>query len=74
MDSHLTLLFVNIFVITVCFGWFYFYFMSMIRAIMDFNDEILLMVQKQRVDELPSLESNGKTLYDYFDEVKSEEE
>ena len=41
---------------------------------MDFNDEILSMVQKQRVDELPSLESNGKTLYDYFDEIKSEEE
>jgi|TARA_R110000751_G_scaffold122492_1_gene223119 hypothetical protein len=44
--------------------------MSMIRAIMDFNDELLTMVQKQRGIENPT-EYHGKTLYDY---IKKEEE
>jgi len=70
MDSHLTLILINIFLITISLSWFYFYIMSMIRAIMDFNDELLTMVQKQRGIENPT-EYHGKTLYDY---IKKEEE
>ena len=70
MDSHLTLLLINIFLITISLSWFYFYIMSMIRAIMDFNDEILSMVQKQQGIENQT-EYHGKTLYDY---IKKEEE
>lgn len=69
MDSHLTLLLINIFLITISLSWFYFYIMSMIRAIMDFNDELLTMVQKQQGIENPT-EYHGKTLYDY---IKKEE-
>ena len=69
MDSHLTLLLINIFLITISLSWFYFYIMSMIRAIMDFNDKILTMVQKQQGIENPT-EYHGKTLYDY---IKKEE-
>ena len=57
----------------VCFIWFYVYFMSMIRAIMDFNDKLLCMVQKQW-DDVIVTEPQGKTLYDYFNELKKEEE
>ena len=70
MDSNLTLILINIFLITISLSWFYFYIMSMIRAIMDFNDELLTMVQKQRGIENPT-EYHGKTLYDY---IKKEEE
>ena len=70
MDSHLTLILINIFLITISLSWFYFYIMSMIRAIMDFNDEILSMVQKQQGIENQT-EYHGKTLYDY---IKKEEE
>ena len=70
MDSHLTLILINIFLITISLSWFYFYIMSMIRAIMDFNDELLTIVQKQRGIENPT-EYHGKTLYDY---IKKEEE
>jgi hypothetical protein len=69
MDSHLTLLLINIFLITISLSWFYFYIMSMIRPIMDFNDKILTMVQKQQGIENPT-EYHGKTLYDY---IKKEE-
>jgi|TARA_R110001606_G_scaffold380640_1_gene541281 hypothetical protein len=31
--------------------WFYFYFFTMIRAIMDFNDEILAMVSTQKKND-----------------------
>ena len=69
MDSHLTLLLINIFLITISLSWFYFYIMSMIRPIMDFNYKILTMVQKQQGIENPT-EYHGKTLYDY---IKKEE-
>ena len=69
MDSHLTLLLINIFLITIFLSWFYFYIMSMIRAIMDFNDELLTMVQKQQGIENPT-EYHGKTLYDYIKKVE----
>ena len=69
MDSHLTLLLINIFLITISLSWFYFYIMSMIRAIMDFNDELLTMVQKQQGIENPT-EYHGKTLYDYIKKVE----
>ena len=74
MESYIALSLLNFFVVGVFLVWFYIYFMSMIRAIMDFNDKLLGMVQVKETGWGGVTEHQGKTLYDYFTDMKKEEE
>jgi hypothetical protein len=73
METYIWLSLLNLLVVGFFLSWFFFYFMSMISAIMEFNDTLLIMVQKQQGIDNPT-EHHGKTLYDYFNELKTEEE